>query len=130
MNEFLTADRSSSTQHWNKTIEEVCIPHLYASFGTFCVQIGQLLAARWVFKHSEINYIFFRCQRFVDFQTYFKDSLWLEWFTNLGAKGAKRSVNMWTTNLFKSFSKNISLYMNGRLSKIRSVHTYVMRRIF
>ena len=27
--------------------------HLYASFGTFCVQIGQLFVAQWVFKHSE-----------------------------------------------------------------------------
>ena len=34
---------------------------------------------------------------------------------------------MWTINLYKSFSKNILLYMmSSRLSKIRSVHTYVM----
>ena len=31
----------------------MCIPYVYASFGTFCVQIGQLFAAQWVFKHSE-----------------------------------------------------------------------------
>ena len=28
-----------------KTLIEVCRPHLYASFGTFCVQIGQLFLA-------------------------------------------------------------------------------------
>ena len=35
---------------------------------------------------------------------------------------------MWTTNFFKSNSKNILLYMSSRLSKIRSVHTHVMPR--
>ena len=38
---------------FGKTLIEVCSLHLYASFGTFCVQIGQLFAAQWVFKHSE-----------------------------------------------------------------------------
>ena len=46
----------------------------------------------------------------------------------MGTKGAKRSVKMWTTNFCKSFFMNILLYMNGRLSKIRSVHTYLMTR--
>ena len=41
LNEFLTADRS-----FEKILREVCSPHLYASFGTFCVQIGQLFAAQ------------------------------------------------------------------------------------
>ena len=49
---------------------------------------------------------------------YFKDSLCLEWSTNLGVKGAKRSVKMWTTNFYESFSKNIFLYMSSRLSKV------------
>ena len=35
---------------------------------------------------------------------------------------------MWTTNFYKSFSKNMLLYMSSRLTKIRSVHTYVMLR--
>ena len=38
---------------FGKTLIEVCSLHLYASFGTFCVQIGQLFAPQWVFKHSE-----------------------------------------------------------------------------
>ena len=33
---------------FQKTLPEVCSSNLYASFGTFCVQIGQLLAAQWV----------------------------------------------------------------------------------
>ena len=52
-----------------------------------------------------------------DFQTYFKGSLYLELLTNLGAKGAKRTVKMKTTNICKSFFKNILLYTNGRMSK-------------
>ena len=38
---------------FDKTHIEICSPHLYASFGTFCFQIGQLFVAQWVFKHSE-----------------------------------------------------------------------------
>ena len=45
--------------------------------------------------------------------------------TNLGVKGAKRSVKMWTTNFYKSFSKNILLSISMIwLSKIRSVHNW------
>ena len=36
-----------------KTLVEACSLHLYASFGTFCIQIGQLFAPQWVFKHTE-----------------------------------------------------------------------------
>ena len=81
-------------------------------------------------KNSEIDDIFLRRQLIVDFQTYFKDSLCLEWSTNLGAKGAKRSVNMWNTNFDTNFFKNMLLKMNGWLSKIRSLRTYVMHRMF
>ena len=50
----------------------------------------------------------------------------LQWLTNFDAKGAKRSLKMWTKNFYESFFKNILLYMNGRLSKIRSVHRYAI----
>ena len=33
---------------------------------------------------------------------------------------------MWATNFCKSFFKNILLYINGRSSKIHSVHMYIM----
>ena len=33
---------------------------------------------------------------------------------------------MWTTNFYKSFSKNIWLFMSSRLSKIRSVRTRML----
>ena len=35
---------------FEKTLIEVGISHIYASFGMFCVQIGQLFEARWVFE--------------------------------------------------------------------------------
>ena len=78
-------------------------------------------------EHSEefkIDVIFFRKQRFYRF-----DSLCLEKLTNFGVKGAKRSVKVWTTNFYRSLSKNILLYMSSWPLKIRSVHTYVMHRV-
>ena len=63
------------------TFIEVGSSHLYASFGTFWVQIGQLVEAQWDFKLSEefeIDVIFLRKQRFYRFHTFFKDSLCLE----------------------------------------------------
>ena len=79
-------------------------------------------------KNSEIDDIFLQRQLIVDFQTYFKDSLCLEQLTNFDVKCVKRSVKMWTTHFYKSFSKNILLYMSSRLSKIRSLHMYIMPR--
>ena len=41
-------------QHsFEKTLIKVYSLHLYASFGAFCVKIGKLVAAQWVFKHYE-----------------------------------------------------------------------------
>ena len=34
----------------SKMLIEVGSSHLYASFGTFCVQIGQFLEAQWVLE--------------------------------------------------------------------------------
>ena len=56
----------------------------------------------------------------------FKNSLCREKLSNLDAKGAKRSVKMRTTILYKTFFKNILFYMNGWPSEISSVHTYVI----
>ena len=81
MNEFLTAVRSFTTKYFWKSLIEVGSSHLYASFGTFCVQIGQLVEVQWDFKLSEefeINVIFHQKQRFYRFHTFFKDSLSLE----------------------------------------------------
>ena len=63
---------------FEKTLMEDGSSHLYASFGTFCVQIGQLFEAQRDFKITEgfeIEVIFLRKQRFYRFQTFFEDSL-------------------------------------------------------
>ena len=81
LNEFLTADHSCTTNIFEKSLIEVGSSHLYASFGTFWVQLGQLVEAQWDFKLSEefeIDVIFLRKQRFYRFHTFFKDSLCLE----------------------------------------------------
>ena len=113
-----------------KTFIEIDSSHLNASFGTFCVQIGQIFELQWDFKLSEkfeIDLIFLQKQHFYRFQAFFKDSLSLQKLTNQDAKCAKRSVKMWATTFYKSFFKNILLVMNGRWSKICSVHTYEVR---
>ena len=35
---------------FEEALKEACSPHLYASFDTFCAQIGQLFEAQWVFE--------------------------------------------------------------------------------
>ena len=73
---------------FEKTVIEVHSLHFYASFGTFCIQIGQL------FEAQAFEVIFFQKQQIYHFQTFFKDSLGLQKLTNFDAKGAKRSVKM------------------------------------
>ena len=72
-------------------------------------------------KNSEIDDFFFRQQRFDDFQTYFKYSLCLELLINQGAKGAKRSVKVWTTNFYKSFFQK---YFVGHKQSIYQIHFF------
>ena len=116
---------------FEKKLLEACSPHLYASFGTFCVQIVQLFAAQWVFQQSEefeIDDILLWWQWLVDFQTVLQ-RLTVSWTINqFGRKRCQKSVKMRTRNFYKSFFKNVLLYMNGQLSKIPSVHMYVLPR--
>jgi len=52
-----------------KTLIEVGSPHLYASFGTFCVQIGQLFEAKRVFEVClEIDKSLLSKENVVDFE--------------------------------------------------------------
>ena len=54
---------------------------LYASFGTFCVQIVQYFEAQWVFKkYLKMVKSLFLKENVVDFEFFwkFKDSLYLE----------------------------------------------------
>ena len=58
-NESLTAQSSCATKYFLNGFMKNYSSHLYAPFGTFCVQITQSFAEQWVFKHS----IEFRNQR-------------------------------------------------------------------
>ena len=81
LNEFLTVDRSCITKYFWKTLIEAGSSHLYSSFGTFCVQIGQLFEAQWVFEKclKTVKSLFSK-ENVVDFQFFrkFKVSLCLE----------------------------------------------------
>ena len=110
---------------FEKTFIEVCIPHLYDSFGTFWAQIGQLFEAQWVwsmFGNQQIAAIEGKCRRFRNSSECLKNHCaannWQIW---------TQSVKMWITNFYKSFFKNILLYMNGGLSKFRWVNKYGVR---
>ena len=49
---------------FEKTLNKVWSPYLYASFGTFCAQIGQLFEAQWVwymFGNGQIAAINGKC---------------------------------------------------------------------
>ena len=66
---------------FEKTLTEVGSLHLYASFGTFYVQIGQLFEAQWVFeKCLKTVKLLFSKKNDVDFEFFrkFKISLCLE----------------------------------------------------
>ena len=54
---YLTPYVCTETIFWQPTVHapqnifsKVCTSHIYASFGTFCVQIGQLFEAQWIFE--------------------------------------------------------------------------------
>ena len=70
------ADRSCTTNVFEKILVEVCKTHLYASFGTFYAKIGHLFEAQGVFqvclKNREIAVIEGKCRRFRNSSDYLK----------------------------------------------------------
>ena len=72
-----------------KSLIEVGNTHLYASFGTFCVQIGQLFESQWDFKLRFLNQPYFASKTAIlPFSNNFQK------LTNFDAKGAKRSTKV------------------------------------
>ena len=124
------------TPYCIRTLSEMCKrtrARAHLNLEPFFVKIGQIFAAQWVFKHSKE----FRNQRHFPsmtaicrFSSILQRLIVTRKLDRLYVKGAKRSMKMWTINFYQSFSINILLYMNGRLSKIRSVHKYIMHRMF
>ena len=56
-----------------KTWIEVDSSHIYTSFGTFCVQIGQLFEVQWVFeKYMKMVKSLFSKENDVDFEFFWK----------------------------------------------------------
>ena len=115
---------------FEKSLKEVGSSHRYDSFGTFCVQIGHFLEAQWVFeKCLKTVKLLFSKENVVFFEIFrkFKVSLRLEYFLNLDAKGAKRIVKMWATNLLRAYSKYFVVH---NLSAVRNYFsTYVWRKV-
>ena len=53
LNKFWQQTANIQQNIFEKTLLVGCSPHLFASFGTFCVPIVLLFAEQWVFKQSE-----------------------------------------------------------------------------
>ena len=110
-----------------KTHIDVGSSHICASFGTFCVQIGQLFEAQWVCeKCMKTVKSMFSKENDVDFEFFrkFKVSLRLDKLNNLDSKGAKRSKKSLTTPFWKSFLESYKIQMRIMAVKIRSVQCY------
>ena len=105
---------------FGKTLIEVCSLHLYASFGTFCVKIGQIFAAQRVFKQSEE----LRNRR------HFPSMTAICRFPNMLQRlTVPRIIDQLGRKMCQKKRKDMDyMYINGQLSKIRSVHTYVILR--
>ena len=80
-----------------KTMGKNCSLLNNASFGTFCMPIGQLFKSQWVFKGSVKSVVWplSKIDAKQEISRIFRDSLWLEQMTDLNAKGTKWSVIKW-----------------------------------
>ena len=86
-----------------RTLIKVCSLHLYISLGTFLVNSSRHSESlKYAWKSTNRCYLR-KMSSISEFFRMFNDSLCLEWLTNLDAKGAKRSVKIWTKNYYKSF---------------------------
>ena len=116
-----------------KTLIEFCSLHLYASFGTFCVQIVQFFEAQWVFEKclKTVKSLFSK-ENDVDFEFFrkFKVSV-TRTINKFGRKRFQKKRKDVSYKLLKDFFSKIFCCtwtdMNVRLAEIRSVHTYGVR---
>ena len=107
---------------FDKNILEVGTSNLYASFGTFCVQIGQFFEAQWVFEKclKTVKSVFLK-ENIANFEFIwmYKNLLCLESLTNLNAKGVKGSVKMWATIFCK---RSFKLFCCTRMVGCQKFH--------
>ena len=78
-NDFLTATHSCTAKYFWKKLCKKFVVHIFtlllASFAFNLVNYSRHSESLNIRKNSEIDDIFLRWRRFVDFQTHFKDSL-------------------------------------------------------
>ena len=128
MNESLTAHSRCATKYFRNFFMKACSSHPYASFGTFCVQIGQLLVAQWVFKYSEE---FHNIPHFHSITGIFRFSKTLQRLTlpriidQFGRERYRKKRKDVDCKVLQEFFRNILLYIHERLAVINSFSTYV-----
>ena len=125
MNEYLTAWSHAYYEVVEQNDDDIYSPLNNASLATFCVEIGQLFESPESFKVRKNSYlasILLQKRQNIVSDWAFKDSLRLEYLTNLVAKGIKWSVIYWARNLIKLLFKNILFNVNYRPLNNRSLH--------
>ena len=100
----------NASQKYESTLIHIYVLNEFLiAYHSFCVQIGQIFVVQWLFENflKTVKSLFLN-ENVVNFEFFikFKVSLCLKGLTNLVAKGAKRSVKMWATNIYKSFWKS------------------------
>ena len=110
---------------FQKTVIKVRSSHIYTSFDTFYVQIGQLIDTQCTFKLSKEFDCgarhFLRIWWFIDFQIFFRKSPCQEWLTNQDAKWTKRvwrcglqtSIPIFVVHKLWAVKNSFSTYMDG-----------------
>ena len=135
MNEFLTACALAihlQKYIFGKTLIEVFIPNLYASFGPYCVQIGQVFTTQWDLKHSEElrnRPQFPSTTAICQFSNILQRLTVPPIIERFGCERCQKKHKGWGYQLLWGFFKNILMYINWRQSKIRSLYTSVIHRM-
>ena len=127
LNKFLTATIDVQQNIFEKNHVEVGSSHLYTSFGTFCVEIGQFFEGQCsetlnFRKNSKSTSFSFENNDFIVFQKNFQGSLRLEKLTNLGVKCAKRSLKICIQSSIRVFPKTFWCTWFKRLLKTLICH--------
>ena len=112
---------------FGKTPIEVCIPHLYASFGTFWKPNWSIIWGTvnlWsLFENRQIAVVERKCRRNRNYSECFKTHCTVPRIIDqFGRKGPKRSVKMWTTNFYKIFLLNLQFCIMLLITVFRTTY--------
>ena len=133
LKDSLTAHNLCTLKYFWKNSIEFRSPHIYASFGTFFVQIGHSIEVLCVFKHweeFEIGDIFLQKRRFVFVLAFFKGSKARCDSHNWPIWTQKVSKEAWRCWLYINFFDRYCVPHELLAIKVSFVHTYFVLKGF